>query len=475
MPSSTGPLRKMIRSFSRREKMSKARSPRLVCSTTIGHEVHQAAHRRPPQSGAFAIGAGRRSRRRARSTSRFDNSVVAWRGWRPVAARRWGSRHEPAARCVPPSAVSVSTNVTTLSSDAIGRVAIGISAAPAVAQQMRRLGCQDFAGDDAAAGVCFRLKGEAGADVGPDVIGHQPGSQQLRLRQRPPDLRGRLGQFAFDDDGLRGVVRTRLRGSWIHSFEDILQLLDPLRPEGAIAVDPGVAGGRGRADRCGSRRADPGGAPAPGRRRAGRPDAARSPAAKSQSRPSARRRSSRARRDARRRRGASGPPGRGTLRLRSCRYISIHLCDGQAHSRRWSYPALLPNQRDQAIADAGGVFGVALQLDRERALLHDRADGEHRYHDRRQGESLPGAQQQRRAQKEECGAGIHGVAHIAVGAGGHDLVAALLLDLHHRRGVGVLAKRQIDEIGAGERDRARPGLGPRPAYATSETAPRRAA
>jgi hypothetical protein len=36
MPSSTGPVRKMIRSFSRREKMSKARSPRLVCSTTIG-------------------------------------------------------------------------------------------------------------------------------------------------------------------------------------------------------------------------------------------------------------------------------------------------------------------------------------------------------------------------------------------------------------------------------------------------------
>jgi hypothetical protein len=36
IPSSTGPVRKMIRSFNRREKMSNARSPRLVCSTTIG-------------------------------------------------------------------------------------------------------------------------------------------------------------------------------------------------------------------------------------------------------------------------------------------------------------------------------------------------------------------------------------------------------------------------------------------------------
>ena len=43
MPSSTGPLRKMIRSFSRREKMSKARSPRLVCSTTIGTRLSMVA------------------------------------------------------------------------------------------------------------------------------------------------------------------------------------------------------------------------------------------------------------------------------------------------------------------------------------------------------------------------------------------------------------------------------------------------
>ncbi|MNW68233.1 hypothetical protein D3C74_469490 [compost metagenome] len=36
MPSSDGPVRKMIRSRSRREKMSNDRSPRLDCSTTIG-------------------------------------------------------------------------------------------------------------------------------------------------------------------------------------------------------------------------------------------------------------------------------------------------------------------------------------------------------------------------------------------------------------------------------------------------------
>ena len=36
MPSSTGPLTKMIRSRSNREKMSNARSPRLDSSTTIG-------------------------------------------------------------------------------------------------------------------------------------------------------------------------------------------------------------------------------------------------------------------------------------------------------------------------------------------------------------------------------------------------------------------------------------------------------
>ncbi|MNL79313.1 hypothetical protein D3C87_2058870 [compost metagenome] len=34
--SSIGVFKKMMRSLSRREKMSKARSPRLVCSTTMG-------------------------------------------------------------------------------------------------------------------------------------------------------------------------------------------------------------------------------------------------------------------------------------------------------------------------------------------------------------------------------------------------------------------------------------------------------
>src|SRR5256885_1182432 len=36
MPSSIGPVMKTILSFKRREKISKARSPRLVCSTTMG-------------------------------------------------------------------------------------------------------------------------------------------------------------------------------------------------------------------------------------------------------------------------------------------------------------------------------------------------------------------------------------------------------------------------------------------------------
>ncbi len=44
MPSSIGPLTKIARSRSRREKMSKARSPRLDSSTTIGTSVHHAAH-----------------------------------------------------------------------------------------------------------------------------------------------------------------------------------------------------------------------------------------------------------------------------------------------------------------------------------------------------------------------------------------------------------------------------------------------
>lgn len=37
--SSIGPFMQMMRSFRRREKMSYARSPRLVCSTTIGTKL----------------------------------------------------------------------------------------------------------------------------------------------------------------------------------------------------------------------------------------------------------------------------------------------------------------------------------------------------------------------------------------------------------------------------------------------------
>jgi hypothetical protein len=43
MPSSTGPLRKITRSRSSREKMSNARSPRLDCSTTMGTRFMEVA------------------------------------------------------------------------------------------------------------------------------------------------------------------------------------------------------------------------------------------------------------------------------------------------------------------------------------------------------------------------------------------------------------------------------------------------
>ena len=45
-------------------------------------------------------------------------------------------------------------------------------------------------------------------------------------------------------------------------------------------------------------------------------------------------------------------------------------------------------------------------------------------------------------------AGIHRMAHVSVRPGGHHAMAALLLDLDHRRGIAVRLEGQIDEIAA---------------------------
>jgi hypothetical protein len=83
------------------------------------------------------------------------------------------------------------------------RIALGIAAAPAIAEIAVGLGGQDLAGDIASLRIS-PFEAEAVAGHGANVIRHEPGCDDFGDRQRAPNLLGRLVELAFDDDGSVG-------------------------------------------------------------------------------------------------------------------------------------------------------------------------------------------------------------------------------------------------------------------------------
>src|SRR4051812_28240325 len=66
----------------------------------------------------------------------------------------------------------------------------------------------------------------------------------------------------------------------------------------------------------------------------------------------------------------------------------------------------LPDSGDKAVAHLLSIFAIARQLLRQRPLLHHRARRQHDDQYRRDGEAVPGAEQQGRADEEQQGARI---------------------------------------------------------------------
>jgi hypothetical protein len=73
--------------------------------------------------------------------------------------------------------------------------------------------------------------------------------------------------------------------------------------------------------------------------------------------------------------------------------------------------ARLPNARHEAITHARGVIGVARQVGFKRILFPHRAQSEEGDKDEADRKRVPGSKQQRRAEKKEDRACVHGMAH----------------------------------------------------------------
>ena len=98
-----------------------------------------------------------------------------------------------------------------------GHDALEAQGAPGVGQRLVRLDGEHLAIDDAVP-VGGSAQTESVADDRREVVLHQPFRDQMRLRERAPDLFRRIRHLAFDDDGT--AFRSRLIGpSFSTSFE----------------------------------------------------------------------------------------------------------------------------------------------------------------------------------------------------------------------------------------------------------------
>jgi hypothetical protein len=78
------------------------------------------------------------------------------------------------------------------------------------------------------------------ADLGLEVVLHQPFLHQVRLGQGAPELFGGMRDLAFDDDGAR---RSRC-WSLVHPVEQVFEIVEPGLPEPGHAACPVDHGAR---------------------------------------------------------------------------------------------------------------------------------------------------------------------------------------------------------------------------------------
>ena len=264
MPSSIGPLTKTIRSRSSREKMSNARSPRLDSSTTIGTRFIASGLMRPSSS-----------------LRRWPTTRGGLHGSDDVRSPGRGGRWSGACRRPRPSSIS---KLTRLSPSRVGQ-----------------------ARSSRSPGSALRRPRPAPASGSPSQASRSSGVARARQTFSGGASRSASNTSAFGDR----------RRSLVHLLQHVLQALDALRPEGAVAAEPVDQRREALPARCGSRPCAPRAARRPARPPSAPPGAARPPAARSAGARAAPKRCARRRSAARTPPAGSDRPGPGRCRIRT--------------------------------------------------------------------------------------------------------------------------------------------------------------
>ena len=102
-------------------------------------------------------------------------------------------------------------------------------AVPGVGQGLVRLDRQHLAIDPAPIGA----EAETVIHGGLEIVLHQPFRDQMRLGERAPDFFRRKRHLPLDDDGARFG-----RGSLVHPFQQIFELVEPALPEAGHLAGP---------------------------------------------------------------------------------------------------------------------------------------------------------------------------------------------------------------------------------------------
>jgi len=112
----------------------------------------------------------------------------------------------------------------------------------------------------------------------------------------------------------------------------------------------------------------------------------------------------------------------------------------------------LPQVRDEAVLHRGHVCLIAREFLPQGAFLPYRPPCHHDDQNERKEKAIPGPQEESSAEGIEDEGGIHGMAHMAVRAGGYHHLAPVSLDADSGGQVRVLPECQEEEGEGGEQE-----------------------
>lgn len=108
---------------------------------------------------------------------------------------------------------------------------------------------------------------------------------------------------------------------------------------------------------------------------------------------------------------------------------------------------------NQAEFHLGHISGIAGQFFPEGAFLKHGSSCNQEHQNQPEQGPMPGSEQEGSSQHKDEDAGIHGMAHIVIWAGGDDAVPAFFLNPYYGRQVRIFTERQEKQVERGQQQR----------------------